>query len=290
MMTFVRTKRLAKTVLTGAAFILALAPFSLPAWAEDRVVAIGSSVTEIVYALGQEGRLVARDSTSTFPAAVEKLPDVGYMRALAPEGVLSVNPTLILAEEGAGPPETLSVLENASVRFVEVPDKYTAEGIVNKIIAVGDALEVPEEAADLAGKVAADMAAAAKVVADKSDGPPRVMFVLSTAGGRVMAAGTNTAAEGIIALAGGKNVFEFEGYKPVTAEAVTASQPDIVLMMERAGSHSTDAQTLFAMPGFAPTPAAADARLVKLNPLLLLGFGPRTGEAVRYLADAFHGG
>src|SRR6478752_3765983 len=59
----------------------------------SRLVSVGGDVTEIIYALGEENRLIARDSTSIYPEAASKLPDVGYMRALSPEGVLAVKPT-----------------------------------------------------------------------------------------------------------------------------------------------------------------------------------------------------
>ena len=86
--------------------------FASPNHAEDpasRVVSIGGAVTEIVYALGEEARLVARDTTSNYPPEATALPDVGYIRRLSPEGVMSVRPDLILSEEGAGPPEALKV-------------------------------------------------------------------------------------------------------------------------------------------------------------------------------------
>ena len=67
---------------------LALAP--LGAAAQDRVVSLGGSVTEIVAALGEGDRLVGRDTTSTVPETVRALPDLGYVRALSAEGVLSV--------------------------------------------------------------------------------------------------------------------------------------------------------------------------------------------------------
>ena len=63
-----------------------------------RIIAIGGSITEIIYALGAEDKLVAVDSTSMYPAsALERHPDVGYMRALSAEPVLSVAPDVILA-------------------------------------------------------------------------------------------------------------------------------------------------------------------------------------------------
>lgn len=64
-----------------------------------RIVSVGGSVTEIVYALDQQHRLIARDTTSVFPAEARQLPDIGYQRALAPEGVLSVAPDMTLLRD-----------------------------------------------------------------------------------------------------------------------------------------------------------------------------------------------
>ncbi|MET0748950.1 MAG: ABC transporter substrate-binding protein, partial [Rhizobium sp.] len=103
----------------------------------SRLVSIGGDVTEIVYALGEEKRLIARDSTSVYPEAAAKLPDVGYMRALSPEGILAVNPSAIIAVEGSGPPEALAVLRNASVPFETVPQSFDRDGILKKIASIG---------------------------------------------------------------------------------------------------------------------------------------------------------
>src|SRR4051812_9643521 len=100
----------------------------------SRIVSVGGAVTEILYALGVSDRIVAVDSTSLFPAdALKQKPNVGYMRALSAEGVLGLNPSLVLAIEGLGPKETVAVLEAATVPLVRVPDRFTAEGIVEKI-------------------------------------------------------------------------------------------------------------------------------------------------------------
>src|SRR3954462_7652127 len=114
--------RFAPKVMVAVSVMLALcAPLSLSAqelrpFADTtRLVSIGGSLTEIIYALGEEKRLVARDQTATYPEAALALPDVGYMRALAPEGVLSVTPTALLVIESSGPPEALDVLSHAGV-------------------------------------------------------------------------------------------------------------------------------------------------------------------------------
>ena len=267
--------------------LMALA-LSAPTTAADRVLSVGGSVTEIVYALGEGDRLVARDSTSSFPDSAVKLPDVGYMRALAPEGVLSVNPDLIIAEEGSGPQETIDVLLEAQIDFVTIPDGFSAEAVQIKIEAVAKALGVEEKGKELADKTLSSIKAAA-LDATRED-RKRVIFILSTRGGRILASGTNTAADGIIALAGATNVIsDFEGYKPLTDEAVVAAAPDVILIMDRGGNHSVADDELLAMPSIAGTPAAETRSILRMNGLLLLGFGPRTGEAITALNKALYG-
>ena len=274
---------------TAVACALPLAAIAAP-YDTSRVVAIGGATTEIVYALGEQSRLVARDSTSTFPAAAEELTDIGYMRALAAEGVLSVQPTLILTEPGAGPPETISVLEAASVPMVVVPAPFSAEGVLTKITAIGEALGVPDKAQTLRDQVKSDFDTLALQVNQSDGAPKRVLFVLSTQGGRIMASGSNTAADAIITLAGGINAIDqFEGYRELTAEAISVAAPDVVLMMDREGDHSSTAEALFAMPEMATTRAAEAGALVKMDGLLLLGFGPRTPQAAQALHDALQG-
>jgi len=274
------------------AFLVAILGFgAVPARAEpaERVLALGGAVTEIVFALGQGHRLVARDSTSSFPPEAEALPDVGYVRALSPEGVLSVDPDLILAIEGSGPPETMEVLRNADIALVTVPEGHDADAILRKVTVVAEALGVPDEGARLASRVSAELAEA--VAGGQADPPPRVMFILSMQGGRIMAAGNGTSAEGIITLAGGINALEgFGGYQQVSDEAVLLADPDVILMMDRSGDHAADDAEILAHPVLGRTRAAENGAIVRQPGLLLLGFGPRTPLAVEALRDAFHRG
>ncbi|MEI4197078.1 heme/hemin ABC transporter substrate-binding protein [Roseovarius sp. E0-M6] len=255
------------------------------------VLSIGGSVTEIVYALDQEHRLVARDTTSTYPPEATTLPDVGYMRALSAEGVLSVAPNLVLAEEGAGPPETIDVLNAAGIAIVTVPDRYDAEGIGLKIRKVGAALGVADKADRLASRIKTDLNEAARKSDARADADrKRVLFVLSTEGGSILASGTGTAAHAIIGLAGGKNtVTGFEGYKRMTDEAVTTAAPDVILVMDREGNHAITAEGLSTLPAIRPTPAGRNGAVIRMNGLYLLGFGPRTAKAVADLSTALYG-
>ena len=255
----------------------------------SRLVAIGSSVTEIIYALGLEKRLVARDSTSMYPEAAMKLPDVGYMRALSPEGVLSVDPDAILAVDGSGPPGTIEVLKKASVPFIAIPESFDRQGILEKIKLVGATLGEAAKANELATKVDAELANAEKATADIKE-RKRVLFVLSMQGGKILASGQGTAADGMIRLAGGINaVSGFQGYKQLTDEAVIEAGPDLVLMMDRGGGPGVADADLLASAAIAATPAGQARNLVRMNGLYLLGFGPRTAAAVRDLSQALYG-
>ena len=280
--------------LVGAAALgVALAVLGSPLRAQDydasRIVAIGGSVTEIIYALGEEERLIARDTTSVFPEAALELPDVGYIRQLSPEGVISVDPSLIIALEGSGPPEAVEVLEKASIPMVTVPDRYDREGILEKIRIVGDVLDVEDKAAALTADTDADLKAAEQATAEIAE-RKKVLFVLSLQGGRILASGTNSAADGIISMAGGVNaVTEYEGYKQLTDEAVIEAAPDVILAMDRGGDHETQANDLLAHPAIAATPAAKTGSVVRMDGAYLLGFGPRTAAAVRDLSAALYG-
>ncbi len=255
----------------------------------SRIVSIGGAVTEILYDLGLEDRIVAVDTTSTAPArALAEKPNVGYMRALSAEGVLSTGPSLIVATEGAGPPEVVEVLAASSVPVVLVDDATTPEAVAGRIRFLAAAMGAEERGAELAGEVEDGFATLAAARAGIRS-PARVLFVISLRDGVPMAAGTGTAADAIIGLAGGVNVAAgFEGYKPMSEEAVLAAAPDVVLMMT-SGAHAAGGDVL-ALPAFRGTPAAANGRLVTMDGQSLLGFGPRTPAVARALAAELHPG
>lgn len=255
-----------------------------------RIVTIGGAVTEIVYALGAEDRIVARDSTSFYPPAAMEKPDVGYMRALSAEGVLSMKPDLILAVEGSGPREAIELLEAASVPMVVVPETYSAEGIAAKVeliaAVLGEEARGKQLAGEIRGRFDALSAALAKLPASERK---KTVFLMSIADGKPLAAGSHTAADAIIGLAGGVNpMASIPGYKPASTEALAAAAPDAIVMMNRPGAEPPTAESVFAVPALSTTPAATSKSLVVMDGLYLLGFGPRTADAARDLAHALY--
>ncbi len=265
------------------------------AWAsqERRLVSVGGALTETLYALGAQGDLVGADTTSLFPDAARRLPSVGYARALSAEGVLSLRPTLVVATQEAGPPAVLRQIEAARVSMALLDADHRFEGVVART----------QRLAALCGRVDAGRAlvddlqrswagvqdqAARRMVAGKLS--PRVLFVLSHSMAQLRVSGGGTAADAMLRYAGAINVLgNVQGYKPLTPEAAIAAAPDVILGTEQGLQAAGGIDGLLKAPGLAQTPAGRARRVVALDALFMLGFGPRLPQAVASLADALHG-
>lgn len=257
-----------------------------------RIVSIGGSVTETFYALGAQSELVGADTTSLFPEAATKLPSVGYARNLSAEGVLSLRPTLVVANEDAGPPAVLRQLEAARVPLVVLDGGHRFEGTLARTQRLAELCGRADAGRAMVARLQQEWAATRERVAQLGKGrtPPRVLFVLSHSAAQMRVAGRETGADAMIAYAGGINVLgpAFEGYKPLTPESVIAAAPDVILGTDQGLEASGGAAGLLNAPGLAQTPAGRARRVVSLEALLLIGFGPRMPLAVATLADAIH--
>jgi iron complex transport system substrate-binding protein len=254
----------------------------------SRLVTVGGAITEIVYALGAGAKLVGVDTSSTYPEAATTLPRVGYQRLLSAEGVLSLNPFLILVSAEAGPPAAISQLRATGAAVLKVPVAYTVDGVQAKIRMVAQALDLERRGEELVQLLMQDIAEA-KVMLHRIRSQPRVLFIYARSSGALQVSGFGTAADAMIRLAGGVNaVTGYEGYRPLTAEAVVAAAPDVILLPMRSLEILGGLDGLLTAPGLALTPAGEKRRIVAMDDLYLLGFGPRTGQAVRELASRLH--
>lgn len=251
----------------------------------ERIVTVGGAITETVFALGRGGAVVGRDSSSVYPAEVERLPSVGYQRTLAAEAILALEPDLVIAGAEAGPPAAIAQLRAAGVRVEIVAAAETVAAAAERIRAVGGVLERDADAGSLARLIEREASGAATSAAARPG--PRVMFVYGRGGGTVMVAGHATAATAMIELAGATSAFTgYDGYKPLSGEAVVAAAPEVVLLPARSLATLGGLDGVLALPGVADTPAGRARRIVALDDLLLLGFGPRLPSAIDELARA----
>ena len=279
-----------------AAWLIALA---LPAAAEceradsARIAVAGGSITEIIYFLGAEDRIVAVDSTSNFPAAAREFPSVGYVRALSAEGLLSLTPTLVLGEDDMGPPETVAMVERAGVALVRVGEIHTARGIIDKVRCVGSVLGLHGRVAELsAGELEPTVRALRRLKEDVTR-KPRVAFLLQFRDGAPIGAGRNTSAQGLLDMVVADNVLaDFEGWKPVSMEAMYRAAPDFVVITERGARAAGGATNVLSHPALSlvlGTDRDNADRLIVMDGMAMLGFGPRTLTTALELARRLHG-
>ncbi|MCY4336353.1 MAG: ABC transporter substrate-binding protein [Litoreibacter sp.] len=273
---------LIKTAL--AAFSISVNP--VLAGQIEKIASAGGDITEILFEFGVGDKVVAADTTSIFPEVVNSLPRVGYVRELSAEGVLATGADLLIGSDDMGPPAVMDNLAAAGMRIEFVAEGEGAARYTDKVKFIGDVLDMPERGEEL---VAAYMASLDAVQArvDALPRAPRAMLILSVRDGAPIVAGTNTTGNDIIEISGGENIATFEGWKPMNAEAIIASAPEIIILstshIERLGG----LDVVMGRADIGATPAGGEKSYVALSPQLMLQFGPRSPLAMNDLVDAF---
>ena len=268
------------------ATILAVLLSALTARAEPaRIVTAGSAVTEIAAALGLAPQIVAVDTSGKEIDGMGDKPDVGYVRMLGAEGILSQKPDLVLVSSEAGPSPVLEQVRAAGVDVVVVPNGHSLDNIADKIRAVATATGRTEDGDKLITRVETDLQALRATTTGGDRERPGVVFLLARHGGALMAAGSDTAAHAMIEASGGRNICaDFTGYQPLSAEIFAAAKPDFVIASESVGGN--DAELLASVPGLGAAQAAGELHVIRVDDAAFLGFGPRTPSAAAEVALA----
>ena len=254
----------------------------------SRIVTLGGTITEIVFALGTGERVVGVDASSSFPETVNQLPKAAYHRRLSAEGVLSLRPTLIIATTEAGPPEAIQQLKSAGVTVFILPHEPTVENAIAKIERIAAALNVQARGTALIQALKEELSQVQSSI-PQTAAQAKILFLYARGQGTLMVAGQDTAADTMIGLAGGANAVQgYSGYKPLTSEAAVAAAPDLILLMDSGLESVGGAQGLWQLPGLALTPAGQQGRVLSMDGLFLLGFGPRLGQAALALNEALY--
>ncbi|HLF70783.1 MAG TPA: hemin ABC transporter substrate-binding protein [Dehalococcoidia bacterium] len=256
----------------------------------SRIIPLNGDIAEIVAALGLQEKIVGADISATYPAELQKLPSIGYQRTLSAEGILSLNPTVIIGNEGAGPPQVIEQIKAIGVPVVLIKSTTTLEGISTKIKAIGAALGVPVRAAELAAATDKDIADA-RAKASKATTKPKVMFLYIRGASTQVIMGEGSGADALITAAGGIDsgvAAGIKGTKPITPEALVAAQPDSFLVLTAGLASVGGISGLLQIPGVTQTPAGINKKVIDMDDQYLLGLGPRAGKALMDLVKFFH--
>ncbi|MGD9892387.1 MAG: hemin ABC transporter substrate-binding protein [Dehalococcoidia bacterium] len=256
----------------------------------SRIIPLNGDIAEVIWALGLGDNVIATDTSATYPEAATTLPKIGYQRQLSAEGVLSLNPTLVIGNEAAGPPAVIEQIRGAGVPVVILPSATTLDGAVEKIRAVAAALGVPERGGQIAAQTQTEIAAA-QALAATATSKPRVAFLYVRGAATQQLGGKGTSADALIAAAGGVDAGSeagVQGFKPLTPEALVTAQPDVLLLLMAGLESVGGVDGLLTLPGVAQTPAGKNRRVLDYDDQYLLGMGPRVGQALMDLVKGLH--
>jgi iron complex transport system substrate-binding protein len=255
--------------------------------APERIIPLDGDVAEIVFALGLGDQVVATDLSATYPPEADALPQIGYQRALDAEPILEFDPTLVIGTDIAGPPEAIEELERVGVPVVIVPTPADPSGPGTKIRAIAQTVGVPEEGERLA--TAVESAIAAATPSDPSNSPAaglRVAMLYLRGSSTQLLFGEGTSIDWLIEATGAIDVADEMGIvdtADITAEALIAAAPDVLLVTEDGLASVGGLDGLLALPSLAATPAAQHRAVLAYDAQLMLGNGPRTGDFLAQL-------
>ncbi|MGI5379322.1 heme/hemin ABC transporter substrate-binding protein [Streptomyces sp. CA-251387] len=257
----------------------------------SRILPLNGGVAEIVFTLGLGDRVVGRDITATF-AEAEKLPQVTKAHDVSAESVLSLRPTVVLADTDTGPEEAIDQIRDAGVPVVVLDPATELADVTLRTTRIAEALGVPEAGKALNRRMNGELAAARAAVPEGSK--PKVAFLYLRGSAAVyLIGGKGSGADSLIEAAGAVDAGEEAGldkpFTPITSEALVRAQPDVILMMTKGLESVGGIDGLARIPGIGQTPAGMNRRVVDLEDGVLLGYGPRTPLVIDILVDRVHG-
>lgn len=255
----------------------------------DRIVSLNGSTTEILFALGVGNNVVGCDASSTYPKGVkDKLPSIGYQYGLNAEGILSLNPTLIIGRDDVRPPQVVQQLRMAGITVLLLKEPRSFETAKQRLLTIGKAVGHEEKAKELAKALETDIEKLeAKLASRKGTPKQKALFLYLRGTQTTLVLGTDTAPGAMFDIIGAENAAgSIKGNKPMTAEAVIAAQPDVYVLFTSSLESIGGIDGLLKLPGLAHTPAGQNRRVVTLDGQYLSGFGPRCGRAA---LDLFQG-
>ncbi|MFF3601274.1 heme/hemin ABC transporter substrate-binding protein [Kitasatospora indigofera] len=259
----------------------------------ERIVPLNGGLAELVFSLGLGPRVVARDVSTTFQQAAA-LPVITQAHEVSAEGVLSLHPTVVLADRSTGPAEAVEQIRAAGVPLIVLDDAKQLADIGPRIDTVATALGVPAAGAQLKARTDERLQQARGELAPAA-GRPKVAFLYLRGSASVfLLGGAASGAGSLIEAAGGEDAGTAAGltgdFTPLTSEALVKAAPDAILVMRKGLESVGGVDGLLKLPGVAQTPAGLDRRIVSVEDGKLLSYGPRTPEVLRSIAAQLYAG
>lgn len=228
----------------------------------NRIISVDANATEILTSLGYSEQIIGADITSQ-PFFREPSPtNVGYHRSLNAEGLLALQPQLIIGSNHMGPNAVVAMINKANIPLIQLDSPHSPEELISNITTLGKALNAPKKASELIQRV---NKTSNQIKALKRGTSPRIAFLLDVGDRGLSLAGKDTAANTLITIIGGKNVSEFNSYKSISMESLLSMNADIILIGQRNTTLITPEQILSNHPLLAHAEASKNNQLISIH-------------------------
>jgi len=285
-----------RTLRLGAALATFVVALILPGAAgaaappAERVVCVSKQLNEFLYAIHAQDVLVARDLTSVYPPEIQKLPSVGYHRALSAEGILSAKPMLFLTDGNVGPDAVIEQVRSVGIPVVVLHPGATPDSAQWLLAELGRRFHHEHDAEQVLKRWRAGMDSVRRDSARVVGPRPRVLFMhFGQIVNNYLGIRSGTPADLILHWAGGVNALDsLGGMSRLTPESIARAAPDVIVATDVGFDRVGSAAKFAELPGVSLTPAARNGRIYRIDETEIMYFGPRTPAAVRHLASMLH--
>jgi iron complex transport system substrate-binding protein len=257
-----------------------------------RIVSVSKQLTEIIFAVGGDTALVGRDISSTWPAEAKRITAVGYHRALAPEGIISLNPTAVWNDGNWGPQATIDQLKRVSVPLRQFDGGNTIDSTKQLIRQIAAEFHNEKAGDSLCNRLDGDMARADSLRKTFAGQPPLRVLVIhfGQAANQYFVLSHRGIQQQMLDWAGAINAADTaQKWKNLSAEVIAQCQPDVILATDYGYDLQGSLEKFKQLPGVALSPAAKNNRIYRIEEHDLVYLGPRTGQNVYHLIQLIHG-
>jgi iron complex transport system substrate-binding protein len=194
--------------------------------AVNRLVSLDPGVTELLQLMQQQDSIVATESSRV----IDGKPVVGYYRRIPAEGLLSLQPSLVIANQHLGPASIPALLDKSNVDFMQLTTPTTVPQLKINVKKVGEQINCSE----CTSKVLAAINKKHKELTDLYSHPPKTaVFILMINDKTIKIAGAGSGGHALMSLMGYSNAVNHQGYRPISLEGLLALNPDVILVTSR---------------------------------------------------------
>lgn len=228
----------------------------------NRIVSLAPNLTETIYALGLDDRLVGDTDLCDTPAAAKSKPHVGNPQNPSMEEIVALHPDLVLATTSINRVDTADALKNLGIP-VYTTDPETVRGMLDSARHMADVIGAPQQGAELAGRLQQRLDALQARLRDRP--MVHVLFVVWLA--PLQTIGQNTFIADALRWAGAESVvLSKQKWPHLSLEEVVRLQPEyIVFAQDHSGGSSTELADLRARPVWRDLDAVVQGHVINLS-------------------------